>query len=272
MLGGPRHATVSRCSVKTPLGRVLVRPSSMKKHTTASSISQPRALVLLDRDGVINTDVGSPGVLTERDFTLVPGAAKAVAKLKRNGAVVCVVTNQTCVGKGLIDESRLDSIHAAMRALLAEQGGDDATIDDIFAATHTEDQEQSRDGPERLKPAPGMVLEALTRHGFGANLGSVTFVGDTVTDMQAAYRAGVVNRITVGTGYGAEVYQALCDVIDECRQEDERDDELLLGKEVFIVNTTEDDPSSTLAPETLPLTVCADIVQAVEVIVQGMRE
>jgi len=38
---------------------------------------------------------------------LIPGAAAAVARLKRAGATICVVTNQTCVGKGLLTEDGL---------------------------------------------------------------------------------------------------------------------------------------------------------------------
>jgi D-glycero-D-manno-heptose 1,7-bisphosphate phosphatase len=77
--------------------------------------------VLLDRDGVINEDVGSPGVLSVDTFTLIPGAAAAIARLKLAGASVCVVTNQTCVGKGLISEVELSDIHSRMRDLLLEQ-------------------------------------------------------------------------------------------------------------------------------------------------------
>ena len=67
-------------------------------------------------------DVGSPGVMRVEDFRLVPGAAAAVAKLKLAGASVCVVTNQTCVGKGLVSEAVLEEIHDRMRELLVEQG------------------------------------------------------------------------------------------------------------------------------------------------------
>ena len=42
-------------------------------------------LVLLDRDGVINEDVGSPGVTAVEQLRLVPGSAQAVAALKQAG-------------------------------------------------------------------------------------------------------------------------------------------------------------------------------------------
>jgi D-glycero-D-manno-heptose 1,7-bisphosphate phosphatase len=53
-------------------------------------------LVLLDRDGVINIDVGAPGVLQISDFCLTPTAGISVGHLKRSGCIVVVVTNQSC--------------------------------------------------------------------------------------------------------------------------------------------------------------------------------
>ena len=38
-------------------------------------------LAILDRDGVINRDVGVPGVTNVDDFELVPGAARAIRAL-----------------------------------------------------------------------------------------------------------------------------------------------------------------------------------------------
>lgn len=120
------------------------------------------------RDGVINVDVGSPGVTAVDDFRLEPGAAAAVAKLKLAGASVCVVTNQTCVGKGLVSEEDLDAIHERMRELLVEEGGPAAVVDDILVATLA-----AHVPCRRRKPSPGMLLEALESFGRGVYIGLV---------------------------------------------------------------------------------------------------
>lgn len=65
--------------------------------------------VFLDRDGVINE------VLTKRvkfvnrpeDFYLLPGVAEAIAKIRKLGYSVFVVTNQGGVGLGYLKESML---------------------------------------------------------------------------------------------------------------------------------------------------------------------
>lgn len=243
--------------------------------------------MLLDRDGVINEDVGSPGVCHVDDFRLVPGAAAAIAKLKRAGATVCVVTNQTCVGKGLVTELELDGIHRRMRDLLREEGGEDASIDSIHVATTV-----STIPCDRRKPSPGMVLEAMAAHGFAPD--DTCFVGDTATDMQAAFRGGAgVTRVLVGTGYGEPVYEALLrasarenaetartrersrDTETETETETEGDDANVGGwmakkktKKRFVVDVPEADPTDTIPRETLPVTVCANVEEAADMLLE----
>lgn len=101
-------------------------------------------LVLLDRDGVINVDRGT-WVQDEKDFVLVEGAAEAIASLNRAGHVVAVVTNQSCVGRGLLSAADLDKIHSTMISHLAKSG---AHLDQIYVATNTpEDSSSTRYGP-----------------------------------------------------------------------------------------------------------------------------
>ena len=217
-----------------------------------------RSLVLLDRDGVINEDVGSPGVCRVDDFRLVPGAAAAIARLNRAGATVCVVTNQTCVGKGLVTELELDGIHRRMRDALREEGGEDASIERIYVATTV-----STVPCDRRKPNPGMVLEAMAAHGFAP--GETCFVGDAATDMQAARRAGAgVTRVLVGTGYGEPLYEALLRRSHETKTSVDAS-----GPTVrFVVDVPEADPTGALPPETLPVTVCASIVEAADMLIE----
>jgi D-glycero-D-manno-heptose 1,7-bisphosphate phosphatase len=73
-----------------------------------------RKLVMLDRDGVVNKDLGT-WVQSEKDFELLPGAGEAIAMLNKAGHKVVVVSNQSCVGRGLITADQVDSIHDKMR-------------------------------------------------------------------------------------------------------------------------------------------------------------
>ena len=188
----------------------------------------------------------------------MPGAAAAIARLNRAGATVCVVTNQTCVGKGLVTELELDGIHRRMRDALREEGGEDASIERIYVATTV-----STVPCDRRKPNPGMVLEAMAAHGFAP--GETCFVGDAATDMQAARRAGAgVTRVLVGTGYGEPLYEALLRRSHETKTSVDAS-----GPTVrFVVDVPEADPTGALPPETLPVTVCASIVEAADMLIE----
>jgi len=153
-------------------------------------------LVLLDRDGVLNEDLAE-SVRRPQDLVLIPGAAAAVARLNEAGIKVAVVTNQSVVGRGLVDPASLDEIHRALADGLAAAG---AHIDAIFCCTNAPNRPSLR-----RKPAPGMLLEALDR--FGATSETTPMIGDSLRDLQAAGRAGCP-RILVRTGKGAATERA----------------------------------------------------------------
>ena len=137
--------------------------------------------ILLDRDGVLNEAVRD-GYVTRADMLrLLPGAAEAVAELNRNGFGVVVLSNQQCVGKGLLSAEELEEITRALRdAVRREAGGD---ILDFFYCPHL-----AADGCSCRKPQPGLILQARERYGFDP---AVTFlVGDSYSDLETAARAG----------------------------------------------------------------------------------
>jgi D-glycero-D-manno-heptose 1,7-bisphosphate phosphatase len=165
--------------IKQSLG-FSVRPSKLFK------------LVLLDRDGVVNVDVGSPGVLSTHQLLLTKNAGVAIGKLKRAGKRVVLVTNQSCVGKGLISQQDLEQIHHQLQFMLHEQDAD-ATLDQIYFCPGINVNDDAR-----MKPKPGMLLEACRDAGLLPT--DCVMVGDSVRDLQAATAAGVPLRILVSTG------------------------------------------------------------------------
>lgn len=153
-------------------------------------------LVLLDRDGVLNVDrpdsVRSPDALV-----MLPRSADAVALFNRAGVFVCVVSNQSAVGRGLIDEAMLDRIHTKLRGDLAKSG---ARLDGLICAPDPPEAV----GPRR-KPAPGMLEEAMRR--FRAPPGETVMIGDALRDLEAACAAGC-RRVLVRTGKGSATQAA----------------------------------------------------------------
>ena len=210
--------------------------------STPMPTSDPVRLFCLDRDGVINKDVGVPGVVDVDDFELLPEAARAIRSLNDAGVSVCVVTNQTAVGKGLLPESTLNEvIHPAMRRMLYDEAG--ASIGSILYAI------KPRDVPcDRRKPAPGMLLEAMNEHGCMDVYYGCIMVGDTVTDMQAAARAGA-RRALVCTGHGEAMGAALA----------ERNVELPCR-----ISMRCDDPTMSFPDECFPMDVYASLGHCVD--------
>lgn len=134
-----------------------MRPAAERLVPTLPSGRPPTSpkLILLDRDGVINADKGT-WIVRPEDVALLPGAAEAVASLSGCGFTCAVVTNQSCIGRGLLSWGGLEAVHASLRSLLAAQG---AAVDSIFVASDDPTAVDAQPSGRR-KPLPGLLLDA----------------------------------------------------------------------------------------------------------------
>jgi D-glycero-D-manno-heptose 1,7-bisphosphate phosphatase len=147
-------------------------------------------LMILDRDGVINED--SPDyVRSPEDFKPVPGSLEAIAMLTQAGVRVAVATNQSGLARGYFNLDALNAIHRRLHERVSALGG---RIDTIAFCPHG-----PNDACQCRKPKPGLVLSLIERVGVSAP--GVSFVGDSVRDLEAAYVAGV-QPVLVRTGNG----------------------------------------------------------------------
>ena len=137
-------------------------------------------VVLLDRDGVINQD-SAHYIKSVDEFVPVPGSMEAIARLTQAGFLVGIATNQSGLSRGLYTEAGLAAIHARMNALVARAGGE---IHAIEYCPHLPET-----GCPCRKPAAGMLLSLAKRLGC-SELTGIPFVGDKLTDVQAALCAG----------------------------------------------------------------------------------
>lgn len=108
-------------------------------------------IAFLDRDGVLNR--GKPGyVNTAEEVELLPGAGVVVGELNRSGFLVCVVTNQSPIQRGLWGPENLVPIHREVQRLLLEEDPD-ARIHLFITCPHRHDERCAC-----RKPSPGMLL------------------------------------------------------------------------------------------------------------------
>lgn len=147
-------------------------------------------LIVLDRDGVINHD-SDAFIKTPAEWLPIDGSMEAIALLTRAGYTVGIATNQSGIGRGLMERRALGAINRKMRRAVEEAGGHVARI---VHCPHRPDE-----GCECRKPAPGLLLR-LARH-FGLSLEGVPVVGDSERDLEAARAVGA-RPILVRTGNG----------------------------------------------------------------------
>jgi D-glycero-D-manno-heptose 1,7-bisphosphate phosphatase len=159
----------------------------------------PRRAVLLDRDGtLLATDVHLADPARVR---LVSGAGPALARLGTLGWERIVVTNQSGVARGLLDEARYLRVEAAVLAAVRADGGD---LEATYACFHLPGAPDPRWGTacDCRKPLPGLLLRAARERGI--DLAASVCVGDAPRDLAAGRAAGVGACVLVRTGKGAE--------------------------------------------------------------------
>lgn len=118
-----------------------------------------------------------------RDATevqLIEGAAGVLRRARTLGYELILVTNQSGVGRGLIQTEEYEAVHARLVELLnAEQ----VRLDAVYVCFHTPD-----DGCSCRKPAPGLLLRAAAARGI--DLASSIMIGDKESDVAAGQAAG----------------------------------------------------------------------------------
>jgi HAD superfamily hydrolase (TIGR01662 family) len=141
----------------------------------SSETPQLRA-VLFDRDGTLVVDVpynGDPALVRP-----MPGAKDVLDAVRRRGLATGVVSNQSGLGRGLLDRSQVDSVNARVEQLLGP-------FDVWEICPHT-----AAEACSCRKPAPGLVHNACRKLGLEAS--EVALIGDIGSDVEAAEAAGAV--------------------------------------------------------------------------------
>jgi len=134
--------------------------------------------VFLDRDGTIIIDMVY--LNDPNKILILEESYEAIKRLNDAGFLVILITNQSGVARGLVQESNVKKINAMIMADFKSRG---ANIIDAYYCPHPVDG-----GCECRKPNPGMLLEASTKHDI--DLAKSWMVGDRMTDVFAGLKAG----------------------------------------------------------------------------------
>ena len=169
-----------------------------------------KAALFIDRDGTLNVEANY--LHRPEDVVLIPGVARALARVNARGIPVVIVTNQAGIGRGMYGWEDFHAVQARIAELLAREG---AHFDAAFASPHHEKgvgEYAVADHPDR-KPNPGMLLRAAQE--LDLDLSRSWMVGDKAIDVEAGHRAGCRSALVL-TGYGRdEASTCAADLVSE---------------------------------------------------------
>jgi histidinol-phosphate phosphatase family protein len=149
----------------------------------------PRAAAILDRDGTIIEDAHYPK--DPQKVQLIPGAVEGLQALRRKGYLIFVVSNQSGVGRGLIEESEFLAVHRRFCEVLQAAG---AEVDEFGYCLH------SPDDPCRCrKPKTGLVPRRFRNEAI--DFARSVVIGDRESDLALGEELGA-RSILVRTGKG----------------------------------------------------------------------
>ncbi len=148
--------------------------------------------VFIDRDGVINKDIGY--LYKIEDFEFIEGVFTSLKYLKKKGFSLIIVTNQSGIGKGYYKEQDFNILNNWMLDKFKEQGID---ILDVFYCPHTQE-----DNCNCRKPKMGMFEKADDKYQINKN--NSWMIGDKEHDIKAALNFGITNTILVESGHEIE--------------------------------------------------------------------
>jgi D-glycero-D-manno-heptose 1,7-bisphosphate phosphatase len=149
------------------------------RHSTTNREYQHVPAIFLDRDGVINRERADYVKIWD-EFEFLPGVLPALGQLATLPVPILIISNQSAIGRGLVQAETVAEIHRRAQASIQVAGG---RIDDFFVCPH-----QPTDGCACRKPKPGLLQQAVDT--YALDIHRSIFVGDAITDFQAAQAIG----------------------------------------------------------------------------------
>jgi D-glycero-D-manno-heptose 1,7-bisphosphate phosphatase len=156
-----------------------------------------RPAVFLDRDGTL---IEERGFIDRLDMvTVYPWTGDALRLVTRAGFAAVVVTNQSAIARGMIDEAFLRDVHRSIDAHITAAGG---AIDRYYYCPHlpTATVEKYRQACRCRKPGPGLIEQACRE--LDLNPARSITIGDRWRDIAAGSAAGT-RTVLVRSGHGA---------------------------------------------------------------------
>lgn len=147
-------------------------------------------VVFLDRDGVINKEKGNEYITSWAEFVFQPGVLTSLRQLTHAGIKIIVITNQSCIGRGIVSREAVEEIHQEMILTAAQHGGKIFAV--YFCPHRPEDRCSCR------KPEPGLLLRAAKD--LSLELKGSYLIGNSLSDIAAGTQVGCTTFL-IADGY-----------------------------------------------------------------------
>ena len=138
--------------------------------------------IFLDRDGVINSDVGHYYIYRVEDFVINEGIIPSLKKFSNSGYKLFIVTNQGGIAKGIYTEKDVQKVHNHLLSILEKEN---VKIEKIYFCPHHD----SIAPCECRKPSPFFIKQAIQDYNIDPNKSYM--IGDSLRDKQSAEAAGI---------------------------------------------------------------------------------
>jgi D-glycero-D-manno-heptose 1,7-bisphosphate phosphatase len=138
--------------------------------------------IFLDRDGIINEEIGDY-VKRFEDFKLLPHLAETLKNYQSQGFLIIVITNQGGLAKGLYNLTELNKMHQYFLTEMEKAG---VSIAEIYFCPHHPD---FNGNCLCRKPGSLLVEKAMAR--FNIDPKASYFIGDRPRDAEAGEKVGV---------------------------------------------------------------------------------
>jgi len=178
------------------------KPSTILSKTSTTNNTKKQKAIFLDRDGVINEEVGN--VFRPEDLKLIDNVPEAIKKINHSAYLAIVITNQSVIARNLCSLTDLENIHNKLKHELAGTG---AKLDEIYYCPHYNGIVADNTKSEFLidcdcrKPKIGLFLKAAKE--YDIDLSKSFMIGDMEKDIVSGTNAGLTT-IGVRTGYGVK--------------------------------------------------------------------
>lgn len=145
------------------------------------NIKAKNKAIFLDRDGVINREIGRY-VMNPDEFEILPTVLESMKIMASRGFKLIIITNQGGIAKKLYTHETLALIHEKLFDACRKEG---IQIDDLYYSPHHEITGKSIS----RKPDSLMIERALSKHNIDPS--SSYFIGDSDRDIEAAQKVNI---------------------------------------------------------------------------------